>query len=65
MYYHIALLFNFDKIIMPRKKTLDKITKRFDEMKISFGDEDNDLITIMCTHKKNNGEGEPHSCPKQ
>lgn len=44
--YHIILFFNLDEMAIP----WDKITKKLDEMNILFGDEINDLTTIICIH---------------
>lgn len=36
---------------MPQEEALEKITKNLNEMKISFGNENNDFIAIMCIHR--------------
>ena len=50
MDYYIALFFQIDDMFIPKEETLEKITKRFNEMQILFGDEINDHIAIMYTH---------------
>ena len=38
MDYHIALFFQIEEMFIPKEKTLEKITKIFDEMQILLGD---------------------------
>lgn len=50
MNYHVALFFELEEIVIPKEVALEVITKRLDIMKISFGEDINDSIAIMCTH---------------
>ena len=50
MKYHVTFFFDFNEIIMTRKETFDKITKKLAELKIFLEDEISDPIAIMCTY---------------
>jgi hypothetical protein len=50
MDYHVALFFELEEMVVPKKKALEKITKRLESMKISLGEDISDPIAIMCTH---------------
>ena len=51
MEYHIALFFQLDDMFILKEETLEKITKRLDDMQITFGDEISDPTTIICTYE--------------
>ena len=50
MDYHIALLFQLEKMLIPKEEALGKITQRFEDMHILLGNEISDPVAIMCTH---------------
>lgn len=57
MNYHIALFFQINDVLIPKEEALDKITKKLDDMKILFGDDISDPITIMCTYGRKQWAG--------
>ena len=50
MYYHIALFFQLEEMLIRKEEALEKITQRFEDMHILLGNEISDPVAIMCTH---------------